>query len=63
MRVIGVFFLVVGCGVKTAPRSTIIESIPAVPFKETIKMGKPQKPKSKVKTGDGRQGENDGTKQ
>lgn len=36
MKAIVLSLLIVGCGVKTAPRSSIIEVRPAIPFKETI---------------------------
>ena len=36
MKAIVLSLLIVGCGVKTSPRSTIIEARPAIPFKETV---------------------------
>lgn len=31
-----ILFFISSCGVKTAPRSDIIESLPAIPFKEFV---------------------------
>jgi len=36
MKAIVLSLLIVGCGVKTSPRSTIIEARPAIPFKDTV---------------------------
>ncbi len=35
-RSLVILFFVLSCGVKTAPRSDIIESPPSIPFKELV---------------------------